>query len=172
MGDAHGDGRKSDGETPVHEVRLGEFSIDTTAVTDQDFAAFVDATGYETDAERLGLSYVFHLFVHAEPDDIRDCAPEAPRWIGVRGADCLENAREGPNNNGIIASTTIQSGKKHLIKNEIVPGIASGRGGWIVSVRSRVQAPLLLQIETPGFPGVLSCIPLRCAGGWPAARGR
>ena len=39
-------------EAPTHQVRVGAFSIDATAVTNAEFAAFVDATGYVTVAER------------------------------------------------------------------------------------------------------------------------
>jgi formylglycine-generating enzyme len=39
-------------EAPTHRVRVAAFSIDTTTVTNEDFARFVDATGYLTVAER------------------------------------------------------------------------------------------------------------------------
>ncbi len=86
MGDSHGDGRPFDGEGPVHEVRLDAFTIDSTSVTNADFAVFADTTGYVTDAERLGYSYVFHLFVEAEPADVIGQSPEAPWWMEVQGA--------------------------------------------------------------------------------------
>ena len=39
-------------EAPTHPVRVGAFSIDAAAVTNAEFAAFVEATGYVTVAER------------------------------------------------------------------------------------------------------------------------
>ncbi len=39
-------------EAPVHRVRVDGFWIDTTEVTNAQFKAFVDATGYQTIAER------------------------------------------------------------------------------------------------------------------------
>ncbi|MFI5907861.1 formylglycine-generating enzyme family protein [Dactylosporangium sp. NPDC051541] len=87
MGDAHGDGARPDGEQPVHPVRLEAFSIDATTVTVADFARFVDATGYRTEAETFGYSAVFHLFLRAAPDDVLGRAPQTPWWLGVRGAD-------------------------------------------------------------------------------------
>ena len=39
-------------EGPVREVRLGPFRIDRRAVTNRDYQAFVQATGYKTVAER------------------------------------------------------------------------------------------------------------------------
>ncbi|MGH9629787.1 MAG: formylglycine-generating enzyme family protein [Bryobacteraceae bacterium] len=39
-------------EAPAHEVSVGEFWMDRFAVTNTEFARFVDATGYVTSAER------------------------------------------------------------------------------------------------------------------------
>lgn len=39
-------------EAPVHRVTVGAFSVRSTAVTNNQYAAFVDATGYVTVAER------------------------------------------------------------------------------------------------------------------------
>ena len=39
-------------EAPVHRVTVGDFSIGATAVTNLEFVAFIDATGYRTVAER------------------------------------------------------------------------------------------------------------------------
>lgn len=49
----------NDGESPVREVVLSPFWIDAHAVTNAQYAAFVEATGYETLAERFGWSFVF-----------------------------------------------------------------------------------------------------------------
>ncbi|WP_442811859.1 SUMF1/EgtB/PvdO family nonheme iron enzyme [Streptomyces sp. NBC_01803] len=61
LGDHFREVYHADAEGPVREVRVAPFRIDTTAVTNADFAAFADATGYVTDAERFGNSFVFHL---------------------------------------------------------------------------------------------------------------
>ncbi|MEM9564399.1 MAG: formylglycine-generating enzyme family protein [Actinomycetota bacterium] len=87
MGDASGDGRRPDGEDPVHEVAVGAFTIDATAVTNDAFAHFVDATGHRTEAEERGSSPVFHLAVAADAGDVSIAAPGAPWWRDVRGAD-------------------------------------------------------------------------------------
>lgn len=87
MGDSGGQGNHSDGERPLHEVSLAAFSIDVTTVTNDDWARFVADTGFVTDAERLGLSAVFHLYVHAPTHDILTTVDAAPWWRGVRGAD-------------------------------------------------------------------------------------
>jgi formylglycine-generating enzyme required for sulfatase activity len=87
MGDAFGEGYPLDGESPVHEVELDGFRIDATTVTNQMFAAFVEATGYRTEAEQYGSSAVFHLLVKAPPADVLGPAVGAPWWLNVRGAD-------------------------------------------------------------------------------------
>ncbi|MFF8844196.1 formylglycine-generating enzyme family protein [Streptomyces sp. NPDC015127] len=75
-----------DGEGPVRAVRLAPFHIDAHAVSNEHFAAFVDDTGYVTDAERIGWSYVFAGFL---PADLRRRSPRPPAtpwWCGVEGA--------------------------------------------------------------------------------------
>lgn len=86
MGDPFGEGYAADGERTVHRVRLDAFHIDTTAVTNAAYAAFVKDTGYVTDAERLGVSAVFHLSVRAEASDVVGRATGTPWWLVVRGA--------------------------------------------------------------------------------------
>lgn len=87
MGDASGDRNAPDGEVPLHEVRLDAFEIDTTTVTNDDFAVFVDDTGHVTDAERFGFSAVFQPALAAPDDAVTGRAAGAPWWLGVRGAD-------------------------------------------------------------------------------------
>ena len=87
MGDSTGDGNPGDGETPVHQVQLPSFSIDTTTVTNDQFALFVKDTGYLTEAESFGFSAVFHLALESPPELVMGPAAGAPWWVGVRGAD-------------------------------------------------------------------------------------
>ena len=82
-----------DGEGPAREVSVRPFAIDPFAVTNEWFAAFVRETGYVTDAERLGWSYVFHSFLGSRQADF--AAPHGTRWWrNVPGA-CW-HAPEGP----------------------------------------------------------------------------
>lgn len=87
MGDSFGDGHPDDGEGPVHPVSLPAFRIDVTVVTNAAFAAFVDATGYRTEAESFGYSAVFYLALRAHPDELLRAVPSAPWWVGVRNAN-------------------------------------------------------------------------------------
>lgn len=82
MGDAHDEGYRTDGEVPVHGVELRAFSVDVTSVTNAAFTAFVEATGYVTDAERAGISAVFHSYATAPGEPV----PETPWWLATPGA--------------------------------------------------------------------------------------
>ncbi|MCI0485227.1 MAG: formylglycine-generating enzyme family protein [Blastocatellia bacterium] len=48
-----------DDERPAHKVTISSFHMDATEVTNAEFARFVEATGYKTDAEKRGSSWVF-----------------------------------------------------------------------------------------------------------------
>ena len=76
----------ADGEGPIHVVELAPFRIDAVTVSNARFAAFVDATGHVTEAERFGWSFVFAGLL---PDDFPDtrAVADAPWWRQVYGAD-------------------------------------------------------------------------------------
>jgi formylglycine-generating enzyme required for sulfatase activity len=63
MGSEDAEGWAEDGEGPVRGVTLRGFYIDACCVTNEQFNEFVNATGYKTEAERFGWSFVFHLFL-------------------------------------------------------------------------------------------------------------
>lgn len=95
MGNDDENANPGDGEGPVREVQLSPFAIDAVTVTNARFATFVKATGYATDAERYGWSYVFHLLVPPHLDQtIRSVPVDAPWWRPVNGASW--RAPEGP----------------------------------------------------------------------------
>jgi formylglycine-generating enzyme required for sulfatase activity len=86
---------QGDGEGPIREVHLSPFLIAECAVTNAAFAAFVAATGYVTEAERFGWSYVFHKHVAGKAKKAaRGIAAPTPWWVGVEGA-CWKQP-EGP----------------------------------------------------------------------------
>lgn len=76
-----------DGEGPVRTITVSPFEIAMTAVSNTQFAVFVHATGWVTDAERTGWSFVF--------DGARDVrrgpaiTPTAPWWSRVDSANWL-----------------------------------------------------------------------------------
>ena len=70
----------------MHSVTLRRYLMDRTAVTNAQFATFVKATGYVTEAEQFGSSAVFHLVVDAPESDVLGAATGAPWWVEVAGA--------------------------------------------------------------------------------------
>ena len=95
MGTDDAEGFPADGEGPVRRVTIRPFSLARTAVTNAEFDAFVRATGYRTEAERFGWSFVFHLFVpRGRKVEVLGSAGPAPWWLAVGGA-CW-SAPEGP----------------------------------------------------------------------------
>jgi formylglycine-generating enzyme len=85
MGDAGPDAVPGDAEGPPREVRVPGFAIDPYTVTNHRFAAFADAIGHVTDAERAGASLVF---AGRLPDDFPPtrALAAAPWWRLVPGA--------------------------------------------------------------------------------------
>lgn len=79
-------GHPDDGEGPCVPVDLTPFWISTTAVTTEKFAAFVQETGYRTDAERFGWSFVFAGLATPVVKAMSKRSPEAPWWLQVYGA--------------------------------------------------------------------------------------
>ncbi len=52
-------GIPDDGESPLRQVRVPAFVIAATTVTNAQFSEFIKATGYVTEAEHFGWSFVF-----------------------------------------------------------------------------------------------------------------
>ena len=87
MGTDDREGFAADGEGPVRAVTLRPFAIDRCAVTNAEFAAFVGATGYRTEAQVLGWSYVFCQFVTPQARKaIMGTTSAAPWWLAIKGA--------------------------------------------------------------------------------------
>lgn len=94
IGTEDGKGFQQDGEGPVRKVRLSPFSISPHATTNAEFFRFVGDTGYRTEAEEFGWSFVFYGSLPATGIKIRGMIGGAPWWKGVEGAFWREP--EGP----------------------------------------------------------------------------
>ena len=86
MGTESDEGFEADGEGPVREVYTDAYYIDEGHVTNDDFAAFVEDTGYETEAERFGWSFVFHQFLPKKKARGAQRVQQAPWWCAIDGA--------------------------------------------------------------------------------------
>ncbi len=96
MGTDHKKGFPADGEGPVRQIRVDPFWIDAHPVTTEEFARFVKATGYQTESERYGWSFVFqgHLAGERYKQLVEDTVLAAQWWCKVPGADWAHP--EGP----------------------------------------------------------------------------
>jgi formylglycine-generating enzyme required for sulfatase activity len=85
-----------DGEGPPRRIRLDPFRIDRHALSNAEFAAFVEDTDHVTEAERFDWSFVFAGLL---PDDFPPTrgAAHAPWWRQVEAADWRRP--EGPQSN-------------------------------------------------------------------------
>ena len=87
-----------DGEGPIREVTVGKFAIASHEVTNRQFAAFADDTGYVTEAEKFGWSFVFHHFVSEETkNSVTQAVQGAQWWWQVPGSDWRHP--DGPDSN-------------------------------------------------------------------------
>jgi sulfatase modifying factor 1 len=87
MGSDGAEGYAQDGEGPSRDVRLSPFSIAPTTVTNAQFAAFVRATAYVTEAEAAGRSFVFWLQVdETRRPALRRVPGGLPWWLDVPDA--------------------------------------------------------------------------------------
>ena len=92
-------GFAADGEGPAHAVELSPFHIDATCVTNEQFNAFVNATGHKTESERFGWSFVFygHLTAAQIARSVRVTVLGSEWWCRVVGASWRHP--EGPGSN-------------------------------------------------------------------------
>ncbi len=92
-------GFRDDGEGPAHPVRLDPFYIETTCVTNEQFNAFVNSTGYKTESEKFGWSFVFygHLTQAQLDTSVRMVVQGTEWWCRVDGATWRHP--EGPGSN-------------------------------------------------------------------------
>ena len=107
LGASDGRGFEADGEGPVRKVEVKTFLIDKCTVTNAEFAAFVSDTGYITEAEFYGSSFVFYRFL--SPSILKDSpmsVVDAPWWRSVTGSSWKRP--EGP-------GSTINRRKSHPV---------------------------------------------------------
>jgi formylglycine-generating enzyme required for sulfatase activity len=77
---------KDDGESPLRRKQIKAFQMARTTVTNNQFEAFVEATGYVTEAEEFGWSFVFWSDIDARVGPTQ-AVPNAEWWHRVDGAN-------------------------------------------------------------------------------------
>lgn len=92
-----------DGESPSRTVYLDDFFIDKYEVSNLEFKNFVDTTGYKSEAEVFGDSFVFQLFLSETTlKSVTQSVKDAPWWVPVKGANWKHPEGKDSNINGII----------------------------------------------------------------------
>ncbi|KAK6621713.1 Formylglycine-proteinrating enzyme [Polyplax serrata] len=78
----------ADGEGPKRTVSIKPFYLDKHEVSNGEFEIFVKDTGYKTEVEGFGDSFVFeNLLSDAVKDTVTQAVARAPWWLPVKGAD-------------------------------------------------------------------------------------
>ncbi|WP_136689177.1 formylglycine-generating enzyme family protein [Halorhabdus amylolytica] len=110
-------GFPEDGEGPAREVTLSPFYVDRYAVTNAEFLAFVRETGYTTEAERYGWSFVFEDFVlEADQGHVTASVSNTPWWVVVEGANWLRPF--GPSSNVLEDRERLKHPVTHVSWND------------------------------------------------------
>lgn len=98
MGTNSNEGFPADGEGPIRKVKVAPFYIDACTVTNTQFESFIQATGYKTEAEEFGWSFVFKSFLSTvTAKKVKQVVQGTPWWCAVEGADWRHP--EGPDSN-------------------------------------------------------------------------
>lgn len=89
---------QADGEAPERDVTVDSFYFDRYEISNDDFADFVRTTGYRTEAEVFGDSFVFEGLISEEvKSKISQAVAAAPWWLPVSNATWKKP--EGPGSN-------------------------------------------------------------------------
>jgi len=86
MGTEDDEGFKSDGESPIRKIKVNPFYMDKHTVTNREFKTFVDETGYKTESEKYGWSFVFYKFLPQDSAMRIQRVSSTPWWFAVEGA--------------------------------------------------------------------------------------
>ncbi|MFW8053748.1 formylglycine-generating enzyme family protein [Vagococcus fluvialis] len=108
-------GFDTDKEGPKVLVDLPAFEIDETTVTNEEFGEFVQKTGYLTEAEKFGWSFVFGYFLSDEAKEKSQKVNDLSWWYAVPGA-CWKH----PEGKGSNVSTRLDHPVVHVSRNDAV----------------------------------------------------
>ncbi|XP_066971967.1 formylglycine-generating enzyme isoform X1 [Macrobrachium rosenbergii] len=78
---------EADGEQPARWVEIDSFYMDVYEVSNAEFQLFIQATGYTTEAEKFGDSFVLESELSPEVSaTIQQAVAASPWWVPVKGA--------------------------------------------------------------------------------------
>lgn len=108
-------GFSADLEGPAVELAIPRFFISATAVTNEEFQRFVATTGYQTDSEKFGWSFVFHVFLTETQQRRSQKMTGTNWWYAVAGASW--RCPEGP---GSTIEDRLTHPVVHVSRNDAV----------------------------------------------------
>lgn len=80
----------ADGEAPEREIRVSDFYIDKYEVSNSAFGKFVAETGYKTDAEKYGDSFVLYSHIKdLESKKLVSAVASVPWWLSIKEANWM-----------------------------------------------------------------------------------
>jgi Sulfatase-modifying factor enzyme 1 len=144
-------GYAQDGEAPAHEVVVSPYSISRHAVTNAQFAAFVEGTGHRTEAEVFGWSFVFAGFLPENFPATQGVA-QAPWWRRVEGADWSHPRAQIRRSNSVSTTHRSTSRGTMLSPSALGPGHAC-------PARPSGSLPRGAAWRGTDSPGEMSCTP-------------
>lgn len=113
-----------DGEGPLREKSIAAFRMSATAITNAQFAQFVSASGYITEAERFGWSFVFSgALEHHQGIDHR--VEGQPWWYKVNNASW-----QSPVGQGTCSELHDRLPVVHISYNDAI-AFAMWNGAWL-----------------------------------------
>ncbi|XP_063903112.1 formylglycine-generating enzyme [Zophobas morio] len=88
---------ESDHEGPIRNITVSSFYLDKYEVSNKQFSKFIEETGYITEAEKFGDSFIFEMLVpESEREQYKDFrAVQAPWWIKMKGVTWKHPEGEG-----------------------------------------------------------------------------
>jgi sulfatase modifying factor 1 len=102
-------GFPEDGENPTREVTIDPFYIDQHAVTNAEFLQFVRDTGYTTEAEEFGWSFVFQDFLpEGAKSHVLRSMNMTPWWLAVEEACWYQPTGPGSSIKDQLAHPVVQ----------------------------------------------------------------
>lgn len=117
---------KADGEH-MRATKVQPFGIDRFAVTNQRFAAFVEATGFTSEAERFGWSFVFKDELSPDMRPPASRVAGVPWWYRIDGARWDRPAGPGSSIGGIMDHPVV-----HVSRNDAA-AFAAWAGGRLLT---------------------------------------
>jgi sulfatase modifying factor 1 len=106
MGTADKPPYPGDGEAPPRLVAVSNFWLDEAEVTNAQFDEFVTATGFVTESEHFGWSFVFNLSLTPQQQaSVSQAVVGSEWWVPMRGATW--KYPEGPQGSSVFADTAV-----------------------------------------------------------------